>query len=250
MTGLASKTFDRIPTVSVLGVPISTLTMEETVGVLEKWCQSEESRLVITADATALVIAEEKPRFASVLAKAQLITADSVGILWAMRRVGHKNPSKVSGVDLVAKLCDLSARTGLKLYFLGSEPGVTDRAAERLRLQFPGVNIVGTHHGFFPADSDEIVAQEIARSQPDVLFVAMGMPRQEEFILRTMPIIRAKISMGVGGSFDVYSGKTKRAPVLFQRLRLEWLWRLILNPSKISKVKSLPKFVRLVLTRS
>ncbi|MBL8049477.1 MAG: WecB/TagA/CpsF family glycosyltransferase [Chthonomonas sp.] len=250
MSSTSTRPIELIPTVQILGTPISTLDMEQTLEQLQKWIREDTPRLVITADATALVIAEEKPRFQEVLHKASLITADSVGVIWAMKRAGVKSPSKVSGVEIVDRLCEISSRTGIKLYFIGSEPGITDRAAEKMRLKYPGVNIVGTHHGFFPADSDEVVAQEIARTQPDVIFAAMGMPRQEEFILRTMEITRAKIGMGVGGSFDVFSGKTKRAPKLLQALRLEWLWRLMLNPSKISKVKSLPKFVRLILTRS
>lgn len=250
MASVSTRAVERIPTVQILGTPISTLNMEQTLDLLQKWIGEEAPRLVVTADATALVIADEKPRFQDALSKASLITADSVGIIWAMKRAGIKNPSKVSGVEIVDRLCEMSSRTGIRLYFIGSEPGITDRAAERMRLKYPGVNIVGTHHGFFPADSDEVVAQELAKTKPDVVFAAMGMPRQEEFLLRTMAITKAKIGMGVGGSFDVFSGKTKRAPKLLQAMRLEWLWRLILNPSKISKVKSLPKFVRLILTRS
>lgn len=223
------------------------MSMDDTLLKIQSWIAGTDSHLIVTADATALVIAEEKPRFREVLGKASLITADSVGILWAMKRAGCKNPHKVSGVDLVAKLVALSAQHGYRIFFLGAEPGVADRAAERFRLQHPGCNIVGTHHGYFPADSDEIVAQTIAKAKPDILFAAMGMPRQEEFILRTMPLVGAKIGMGVGGSFDVFSGKTKRAPVLLQKMRMEWAWRLMLNPSKLSKVKLLPKFVMLIL---
>ncbi len=233
--------------VKILGYSISTLSMEATVAQLLAWIEQREPRLVVTVDATALVIAHDDPSFSETLGKASLLTADSVGILWAMKRKGLAGVEKVSGVDLVAKLCEKSAETGLRLYFLGSEPGVTEQAAERLRLRFPGVHIVGTHHGYFPADSDNVVAEEIAQCKPDVLFVAMGMPRQEQFILNTQSIIAAPLALGVGGSFDVYSGRTKRAPKLFQVLRLEWLWRLALNPKKISKVKLLPRFVALIL---
>ena len=137
----------------------------------------------------------------------------------------------------------LSAEKGYRLYFLGAAPGVTELAAEKFRLRFPGANIVGTHHGFFPSDDDRVVAEEIAKTKPDILFVAMGMPRQEEFVLNTQDIIGAKVGMGVGGSFDVFSGQTKRAPKFMQAMRLEWMWRLMLNPTKIAKVKQLPKFV-------
>ena len=120
-------------------------------------------------------------------------------------------------------------------------------AAERLRLRHPGCNIVGARHGYFPAGDDEVVAKEVSEAKPNVLFVAMGIPRQEQFIQKTQGIIQAEVSMGVGGSLDVYSGRVKRAPALFQKLKLEWLWRLIQNPSKWRKAIKLPRFVMLVL---
>lgn len=241
------STMPGIPTIEILGTRISTLNMEETLDVLDQYAAGSEPHLVVTADSTALVIANQRPAFQEILNKASFITADSVGIMWAMRRKGIANPNKVSGVDMVDHLCRLSAERGYRLYFIGSEPGVTELAAERFRLRYPGVNIVGTQHGYFDADSDEIIAQAIAETRPDFLFVAMGMPRQEEFILKTQHLIRAKVAMGVGGSFDVYSGKTRRAPKFVQKLHLEWFWRLMLNPSKFSKVRSLPIFVGMIL---
>jgi N-acetylglucosaminyldiphosphoundecaprenol N-acetyl-beta-D-mannosaminyltransferase len=133
------------------------------------------------------------------------------------------------------------------VFLLGSAPGVAQQAAERLRLKYPGCNIVGTRHGFFPVEDADIVAQEVAAEKPDILLVALGIPRQEKFIARTQATIGARVAMGVGGSFDVYSGAVKRAPLLVQRLKLEWLWRLMLNPKKWKKVARLPRFVWLVL---
>ncbi|MBS1705754.1 MAG: WecB/TagA/CpsF family glycosyltransferase [Armatimonadetes bacterium] len=236
-----------VNTANLLGIPISLMDMNATLDWIAARVESRVPSLVITADATALVIAQETPKFMDVLREASLITADSVGILWALRKKGIASPHKVSGVDLVAKLTEISSQTGLRIYYMGSSPGVAEMAAEKMRLRFPGCNIVGTHHGYFPADSDDIVAQEIAAAKPDILFVAMGMPRQEEFILKTMTTIQAPVAMGVGGSFDVFSGKTKRAPILFQKLHMEWLWRLALNPTKIAKVKKLPQFAWMVI---
>jgi N-acetylglucosaminyldiphosphoundecaprenol N-acetyl-beta-D-mannosaminyltransferase len=179
--------------------------------------------------------------------EADLITPDSFGVVWAAKRAGKPVEGRVSGVDLVDRICGLSARKGYRLFFLGAGPGVAELAAERLRLRHPGCNIVGTRNGFFPASDDSVVAEEVAAFRPDVLFVAMGIPRQEKFIRATQSIIRAKVAIGVGGSFDVFSGKTKRAPILIQRLNIEWLWRLLLNPKKFSKVMSLPKFALAVI---
>jgi N-acetylglucosaminyldiphosphoundecaprenol N-acetyl-beta-D-mannosaminyltransferase len=141
----------------------------------------------------------------------------------------------------------LSAQKGYGVFFLGAAPGVAEMAAEKMKLRHPGCNILGTRHGYFPADSDDVVAREVAEFKPDILFVAMGIPRQEKFIYNTREIIKAPVALGVGGSLDVFSGKAKRAPVFVQKMKLEWLWRLLLNPKKISKCKALPVFVWQVL---
>jgi N-acetylglucosaminyldiphosphoundecaprenol N-acetyl-beta-D-mannosaminyltransferase len=221
--------------------------MEACLAEIERLSRGSTTALIVTADASALVMAHDDPVFGDLLRKAAMVTADGAGVVWALKRKGVEAPERVSGADLVLRLCEMSADLGLRIVFLGAEPGVAERAAESLRLRVPGVNIVGARHGYFPPESDAVVAQEVAAWRPDVLLVGMGMPRQERFIVETASVIGAKVAIGVGGSFDVYSGKTRRAPVVVQRMRLEWLWRLALNPRKISKVRLLPRFVRLVM---
>jgi N-acetylglucosaminyldiphosphoundecaprenol N-acetyl-beta-D-mannosaminyltransferase len=233
--------------VEILGLPVDRVTMSDTLERIETFIRSDRCHLIITADASGLVQAQTDPDFRELFDVADLITPDSVGVLWASRKFGTPLPERVSGVDIVDRVCRLSADRGYKIYFLGAAPGVAELAAEKMRLKYPGCNIVGARHGYFPSESDTVVAQEIAETKPDVLFVAMGIPRQEKFIRSTADIIGAKVAMGVGGSFDVFSGKVKRAPKLFQRLRIEWLWRLAQNPKKIGKVMNLPRFVVLVL---
>lgn len=221
--------------------------MDGAIARIEEFIASGGPHIVVTADSSGVVLAQDDAEFFDLLQNADLVTPDSVGILWAAKRAGDPLPERVSGVDIFDRLCKRSADKGYRIFLLGAAPGVAEMAAERLRLKYPGCNIVGTRHGFFPSDSDEVVAAEVAEFKPDILFVAMGMPRQEKFILATQSIIGAKVAIGVGGSFDVFSGKTKRAPVVVQKMRMEWFWRLMLNPSKIAKAKNLPKFVKLVL---
>jgi N-acetylglucosaminyldiphosphoundecaprenol N-acetyl-beta-D-mannosaminyltransferase len=215
--------------------------------MLESYVSDGQPHIVVTADASGLAQAQSDPEHLNIIRNADLVTADSVGVIWAAKRAGMPVPERVSGVDLVDRICALSADKGYRIYLLGAAPGIADQAAEKLKLKYPGCNIVGSRHGYFPAESDEVVAREVAEFKPDFLFVAMGIPRQEKFIVSTMPIINAPVAIGVGGSFDVFSGRTKRAPKVFQKLKLEWVWRLILNPKKIAKVKSLPRFVIMVL---
>lgn len=233
--------------VNILDVSVDRVSMAEALTRIEGFIKEGSPHVVVTADSSGIVQAQSDPEFMKILKEADLVTPDSVGVLWAARRKGGPIEDRVSGVDLVGKLCALSADKGYRIFLLGAEPGVAELAAEKLRLLHPGCNIVGSRHGYFPSDSDEIVAQEVAEAKPQILFVAMGIPRQEKFIAKTKHIIGASVAMGVGGSLDVFSGKTKRAPKLFQKLKIEWLWRLILNPSKIQKAKSLPRFVSLVL---
>lgn len=230
-------------TVLVQGLPIAKLTLSETVAEIEAMTQQEGAHLVVTANALAAVMAHDNPEILKDLSQASLITADGAGIQWALERKGHTGVEKVTGVDLVEQLCQRSADKGYRLYFLGGEPGVAEQAAEKLRLKFPGCNIVGTRHGFFPASDDELVAAEVAEHRPDILFVAMGMPRQEQFYLKTFGITRAPVGIGVGGSFDVFSGRVRRAPILWQRLRVEWLWRALVSPSKFKRLAGLPRFM-------
>jgi N-acetylglucosaminyldiphosphoundecaprenol N-acetyl-beta-D-mannosaminyltransferase len=221
--------------------------MDEAMAILEGFIASGHPHFIITADASGIVQAQSDPEYRALYDRADLVTGDSAGVLWAAKRFGSPLKGRVSGVDLVDRLCAASPGKGYRIYFLGAAPGVADLAAERMRTKYPGCQIVGTRDGYFPATDDSAIADEIVKTNPDVLFVAMGIPRQEKFILATQSRIKARVAMGVGGSFDVFSGKVKRAPLAFQKLHLEWLWRLIQNPSKIAKVKLLPQFVLMVL---
>lgn len=231
----------------ILDVPVDIVSFQEAMGRIESFLNGSVPRMVVTADASGINIAQADPEFLAILQKADLVTPDSVGVLWAGRRRGNAFQERVSGVDLLNALCELSAENGHRIYFLGSSPGIAETAAERMRLKHPGTRIVGSRHGFFPAEDDEVVASEIAEYKPDVLFVAMGIPRQEKFIARTMDIIGAKVAMGVGGSLDVFAGAVKRAPRWIQSLNLEWLWRTLANPKKLAKARHLPVFVWRVL---
>jgi len=238
------------PRVRILGIPVDRITMDQTIERLEQFVAEGTPHQVVTADSSGIVLAQSDSDFFEILQQANLVTADSVGVIWAAKRQGEPVPERVSGVDIFARLCAKSAEKGYRLFFLGAAPGVAETAAERCCLQSPGCNVVGTRHGYFPEESDEVVAQEIAAAKPDVLFVAMGMPRQEKFIRRTRDIIKAPVAIGVGGTLDVFSGRVKRAPRLVQKLKLEWLWRTLQNPKKISKAKNLPIFVKMVLSEN
>jgi N-acetylglucosaminyldiphosphoundecaprenol N-acetyl-beta-D-mannosaminyltransferase len=231
----------------VLGIPVCVATMDETVAAVEALILSDGHHLVATADASGIVIAQENQELRDIYHSASWVTADSNGVVWALGRQGIKT-ERVSGVDLADRLLALSAAKGYSVFFLGSAPGVAQAAKENVILKHPGCNIVGTHDGQFPESDFEFIAREIAPYKPDILLVAMGIPRQEKFIQATKEIIGCKVAMGVGGTLDVMSGRVKRAPVLIQKMKIEWLWRTLANPKKFSKFLTLPKFYRMVRT--
>ena len=232
--------------VHVLNVPIDCVTMDETVEMLGEFLSGSEPRFILTADSNAIINAETDDRYKRLFKEADLITPDSQGVVWALQRYGATIQSRVSGVDIVERLFALSAQKGYRIFLLGAGPEVAAKAAENLVAKYPGAVVAGTRDGFFKPSEDQVIASQIAETSPDILLVAMGMPRQELFILETQDIIRAKVAVGIGGSLDVHSGTVKRAPKLIQKVKLEWLWRLILNPKKIDKVKNLPRFYRKV----
>jgi N-acetylglucosaminyldiphosphoundecaprenol N-acetyl-beta-D-mannosaminyltransferase len=170
-------------------------------------------------------------------------------VLWAARRKKQALRERVSGVEIAERVCQESAEQDYRLYFLGAAPGVAAAAADKMREKYPGACIVGCRDGFFGSDQDQSIVSEIVATGANILFVAMGIPKQEKWIQRHRDQLGCAVLIGVGGTFDVLSGQVRRAPRIMQVLRLEWLWRVLSNPRKINKVMLLPRFVRLVTTR-
>ncbi len=238
---------DTPPIVRILDLPIHRLDMEAALNRMDAFIASGGTHHVITADASMLVMAQDDPELRAIVANAELVTPDSAGVLWAAKRQNQPLAERVSGVEIVEKLCARSARNGCRLYFLGAAPGVAQQAADRMNAKYPGCQVIGTRDGFFqPADVPALIAA-IKAARPDVLCVALGIPKQEKWIHKHREAVGVPVLIGVGGTLDVLSGTVKRAPRPFQKLRLEWLWRVLSNPKKISKVALLPRFVRLIL---
>jgi N-acetylglucosaminyldiphosphoundecaprenol N-acetyl-beta-D-mannosaminyltransferase len=223
--------------------------MKSAAHIVEEFIEEGVPRLVITADSSGIVLAQTDQHWRDILNSADLVTPDSNGVVWAARRRGTPLRERVSGVDLLDILCARASKKGYRVFLLGAAPGIADLAAERLQARHPGLQIVGTQHGYFSKEEEPEIVRRIRDLRVDLLFVAMGIPRQEQFIFDHKYEMAAKVAMGVGGSLDVWSGAVKRAPRLIRALKLEWLWRLVLNPRKWKKAVTLPKFWWLVMTR-
>mgnify|MGYP000104496427 CR=1 FL=1 len=192
---------------------------------------------------------EQNAGFKKIVNDAALVVPDSVGVVWACRRAGAAIKERVPGIDILYAAARENSRFPWRIFFLGALPGVAEAAAEKLRSDYPGFNVVGTHHGYFK-DNLEVI-EKIKAASPDVLFIAMGSPAQEEWFVRNAGKLGNVVAIGVGGSFDVASGNLKRAPAIFQRLGLEWLHRLITQPSRIYRMLVLPVFaIKVILAGS
>ncbi len=237
---------DQIQSISLLGIKVSKITMTDALSAVSNFIESGVPHMIVTADASMIARAQEDDELKTIINEADLVTPDGSGIIKGARILGTPLIERVSGVDLAKELCRMSAEQGFSIYFLGAEPGIAEAAAENLAKTFPGMKIAGTHDGYFKQDRDAEIAGLVKASGAKALLVAMGIPRQEKFIKRYMQEMGICVAIGVGGSFDVFSGKVKRAPVWIQNHGLEWLYRLIKDPSKISKVSVLPKFLMMI----
>ena len=244
MTNAYSTQLTKIP---LLKVRVNDVDMREALAMCDEYILSRKPHHIITLDASMCVMAEHDAKLRKVIEDSDLITPDSVGVLWACKRMGKSLRERVSGVELVEMLCSLSPEKHYRLFFFGSAPGVAEQAAEKMRLKYPGCEIVGTRNGFFTEKDNNDIIMQIQNAKPDILCVALGIPKQEMWISKHIQTLGVPICIGVGGTFDVLSGNVQRAPMWMRKLSIEWLHRLISNPRKIGKVMTLPKFVMLIL---
>lgn len=231
----------------VLGVGIDAVTEAQALDMIQAFVREGGPHQVVTANPEILDNATRTPALHALINRAALVTADGQGVLLAGRILGTPFPARVTGIELAEALCRESAARGLSLYFLGAEPGVVDEAAANMRAQYPGVRIVGTHHGYFRKEGPAAVLADIKATQPDIVLVGMGSPYQEQFIDKELARLGVPVAIGVGGSFDVLSGRVERAPEIFIRLRLEWLYRIASDRKRWKRALALPRFVLKVL---
>lgn len=233
--------------IELLGAGIDPLTLREAVDRVAALVARGGTHQVVTLNPEYLYRAQKEPDLLDIVREASLVTADGVGILWAASVHGYSLPERVTGIDLLVALCARAAAEGWRVFFLGGRPGVAAAAANRLREQYPGLMVVGVHHGYFAEDEEATVLGKIKATAPQLLFVGLGAPKQERWIYKHRGELQNVVAMGVGGSFDVLSGRAKRAPEWMRRRGLEWLGRLLYEPRRWRRMLILPRFALLVL---
>lgn len=231
--------------VSVLGVGYDNLTFDRAVDTAYEMLKQPKAHIVVTPNSEIVYAAQKNPTLLAALNSADLVVADGIGIIYASRLYNTPLKGKIAGIELGEALIKKLSETGESVFFLGAKPGVAALAAKRLAEKYPGLNIAGTHDGYFT--NDAAVIDIINNSRAEVLFVCLGAPKQELWMAENAKKLDARLLLGLGGSLDTYAGISKRAPRIWIKLGLEWLYRLVKEPYRIIRMTALPRFMLAVL---
>jgi len=221
------------PTRRLFDLPVQALTMEQVLGITDEAIRTRDRLLIGVVNAAKIVNLHRDPSLGDAVRSADLILADGMSVVWAARLLRRPLPERVPGIDLMYRILEAGRRRQYRVYCLGATEQVVQTVVERIGTDYPGVIVAGYHHGYFGPDDEERVAADIQAARADVLFVAMTSPKKEEFLARWSHLIEVPVCHGVGGSFDVMAGKVKRAPALWQRLGMEWLYRVVQEPRRM-----------------
>ncbi|GGE54711.1 acetylglucosaminyldiphosphoundecaprenol acetyl-beta-D-mannosaminyltransferase [Pullulanibacillus camelliae] len=229
-------------TVNVLGTEFITGSMDALVAEMDERLSQKQQTFVVTANPEIMMYAEKDKAYAEILNKADYITPDGIGIVIGSKILKRPIQERLAGYDLVHQLFTLAVDKGYSVYFLGAKPDVIERASAYAQQLYPRLNIVGYHHGFFDLNDPSIMA-DIKSKSPDIILVGLGFPRQEQWIDKYRRQMTKGLFIGVGGSFDVLAGEVKRAPLVWRKANLEWLYRLINQPSRWRRMLVLPVYL-------
>nr|WP_255710941.1 WecB/TagA/CpsF family glycosyltransferase [Pelosinus baikalensis] len=227
---------------------IDVVTMKEAVEAVKQFILQKKSHLVVTPNPEIIMMANKDEQLARIINNADLVVPDGAGVVWAARYQGDAMPERVAGYDLVQNLLIEAMSEKYKIYLFGGAPGIAEKAKKIAEERYPGVQIVGTRNGFFTKQNESEIVNDIKACQPDILLVALGVPRQEKWLEEYKEELKVPVSIGVGGTFDVMAGVVKRAPLWMQRSNLEWLFRLLSEPKRAIRMLALPHFVIKIMT--
>jgi len=228
------------PTVDILGVPFVALGMEDCCKACESLMEEGGFAQVVTANPEAVMLAVKSDELMAIFRNAAFVTPDGIGAVWASQIYGKPVKERVPGFDMVLRLLHALESKKRKVFVIGTNPATHQKGLHWVRQQYPGLIIEG-YHGYFSESEEEDVVRRVELFCPDLVLVGLGMPRQEYFIAKHGLRFNA-LCVGIGGSIDVWAGVVKRAPKMWQWLRLEWFYRLLSQPSRWRRQLALPKF--------
>lgn len=216
-------------------VRIDPMTMEEVLSAVEMAIERRERLLIGVVNAAKLVNMHRDPALRRAVLGADVILADGMSVVWACRMLRRPVPERVAGIDLMTRMLELADARQYRVFCLGATDAVLEAVAERIRREFPRAVLVGARNGYFNEEEEADLATVIAEARPDILFVAMTSPKKEKFLAHWTSRMGVPVCHGVGGAFDVMAGKTRRAPRIWQRLGMEWLYRAMQEPARLGR---------------
>ena len=237
-----TKNYNRRP--GLWGISVDNISLNYAVTQVQHWINTNESsHIIVTPDALAALRSRTDEKYRKIVREAGLVLPDGAGLIGALKLVGNPIQERIPGVEFTEHLCKRAAYEGWSVWLLGGEPGIADKAAEVLCSKYPGLIIAGTQDGFFKQEETDSVCDRIRKSGAKILFVGLGVPKQEYWLYDRLSSTGAAVGMGIGGSMDVLSGKLTRAPKIWQKFGMEWLYRLLQEPWRWRRMSKLPLFV-------
>lgn len=241
--------------IKLFGVRIDKVTLTEATEKVSNFLKDSSTNTIYTPNSEIVMLAKEDETLKTIINKADLIIPDGIGIVYASRMKKKPLPERVTGVDLSMKILELCNENGYSLFILGGKEGVAKKACEKISDEYKTIKIAGFNSGYFKGThigfkghlEEKAVIDKINSSKADVLFVGLGAPKQEIWINENKDKLNCKVIIGNGGTVDIIAGEVKRAPIIYQKLGLEWLHRLIKEPYRIKRQLVLPKFALKVL---
>ncbi|MBC2005403.1 WecB/TagA/CpsF family glycosyltransferase [Listeria booriae] len=233
-------------TVEILGIPFYNVSQNAFIEELMGAAANNERRFVVTANPEIVMHAQQDIAFNQAVLNADYIVADGIGVVKAASSIGKPLQGRVTGYDTMLGLLKRANEMKMRVYFLGAKPTVIEKVVEQVQFNYQNIEVVGARDGYFSAEESALIAEEITASEADFVFLALGFPRQEKWIAANLENFKKGIFIGVGGSFDVFSGCTKRAPGIWVKLNLEWLYRILSQPSRWRRAMAIPRFMAAV----
>ena len=231
----------------VLGVNIDMVTLEQAEQKIWAFLKGEKLRMVFTPNSEMIMLARKDGALKQVLNGGDLVIAEGIGVVYASGILGKPLAERVAGFDTAKRMITKLPEKGYTLFLLGGAPGVAETAKENLEKQYPGIRIAGTQDGYFDEQKEQQIIADVNRIKPDILFVCLGMSKQEKWIYNNRDKLNVKVCMGIGGSLDVFAGKARRAPDFYCKYGLEWFYRLMKEPWRYKRMMALPKFALTVI---
>ncbi len=231
--------------INIYGIDYNNVTPKEAADMTDAFFAEDGNHLVVTPNAEIAYMAKNDINLGEIINNAELTVADGIGVVYASKIYRRPVKGKVAGVELGEEVLARSVAAGRRVFFLGGKPGIAELAAEKLLAKYPGISFCGFHDGYFK-DDEEIIA-EINASGADILFVCLGAPKQEFWAGKYKDRLSVSLTLCLGGALDSYAGTVKRAPDFMIKLGLEWLYRLIKQPSRAKRMLALPKYMFAVI---